>query len=375
MSSSNSFTSYNAFPLSSQAQPTKITPMASSPPASTSETTNLISFAKHRVQSAYSSRRPWRQLVDLSAFSKPSNYNDALVRIRKNLIYFRANYTLIVLFIVFLSLLWHPISMIVFLILFVAWLVLYFSRDEPLILFGSTVDDRVVLCGLGLITILALVFTSVGLNVLVSLIIAAILIGLHGAFRGTEDLFLDESEAAGFFGEFCEIGLLGYGETSQNVLFMFGVKWKQFKKFALLNALTRKEFNILVEAVACKLVNNESCHASHQISIRKCFCLEKDGSLELLLVSESLLASYVATIYKLVAKGLDLNMWRFGRLVVNHQITLLVSLYGCISCISDGPVVCHWFSFIAWVLTVYCSDWCRCSLKPVIQGVLLFSCL
>ncbi|KAK6915413.1 Prenylated rab acceptor PRA1 [Dillenia turbinata] len=197
MSSSKSFTSYNAFPSSSQAPPTKITPMASSPPASTSETTNLISFAKQRVQSAYATRRPWRQLVDLSAFSKPSNYNDALVRIRKNLNYFRANYTLIVLFIVFLSLLWHPVSMIVFLVLFVAWLVLYFSRDEPLSLFNSTVDDRIVLCGLGLITILALVFTSVGLNVLVALIIAAVLIGLHGSFRGTEDLFLDESEAAG----------------------------------------------------------------------------------------------------------------------------------------------------------------------------------
>ncbi|KAM1038992.1 hypothetical protein ACFX13_034329 [Malus domestica] len=147
-------------------------------------------------QTVYPTSRPWPEIFSLTSFSVPYNYADAIARIKRNTAYFRVNYVMATLFIVFCSLLWHPISMIVFLIVLVAWLALYFFRTTPVVLFNQSFDDRVVAVVLGLVTVVALVFTHVGLNVLVALIVAVVVIGLHAAFRVTEDLFLDEETAA-----------------------------------------------------------------------------------------------------------------------------------------------------------------------------------
>uniref|UniRef100_A0A2P2IV76 PRA1 family protein n=1 Tax=Rhizophora mucronata TaxID=61149 RepID=A0A2P2IV76_RHIMU len=169
-------------------------PTTSSP--GTSANLGYLSRAKERIKEGLATRRPWKVMFDYHMFKFPANFHEALARVRTNVGYFRANYAIIVLIILFLSLLWHPISLIVFIIMMAAWLFLYFLRDEPLVIVGRTIDDRVVLIVLSVLTIVFLLLTHVTLNVLVSILIGVVVVVVHGVIRKTDDLFLDE-EASG----------------------------------------------------------------------------------------------------------------------------------------------------------------------------------
>ncbi|XP_062080795.1 PRA1 family protein E-like [Humulus lupulus] len=167
--------------------------MSSSPP-SNYYPTSPQGFS--RSAPTYATRPPWRELVQpISALTCPHTFGEAATRINRNLKYFRVNYATAVLVILNLNLLWHPFSFTVFWVAF-AWIALYFFRHGPIVVFNKTIDDRIVLVLLGVVTIVALVFTSVYLNELISVLIGAVLIGLHSAFRGIEYLHSDEQEAA-----------------------------------------------------------------------------------------------------------------------------------------------------------------------------------
>ncbi|CAN1168749.1 PRA1 family protein F2 [Linum perenne] len=156
-----------------------------------------ISRAKDRLQDGIGTLRPWKSMLNLRSLRIPGTLADALSRLRTNSAYFRMNYALISLGILFVSLLWHPISLIVFIAAMAGWLFVYFLRDEPIVVFGKLVDDRVVLGTMSVVTVVALLLTGVFWNVFGSVLIGAAAVVAHGVVRKTEDLFMDE-ESAGF---------------------------------------------------------------------------------------------------------------------------------------------------------------------------------
>ncbi|XP_027165017.1 PRA1 family protein E-like [Coffea eugenioides] len=133
--------------------------------------------------------RPWAQFFSLSTFSLPISLSDTTYRINQNLRFFFPNYTLLVLLVLFLSLIYHPLSLIIFLVIFAGWLFLYFSRnpDDPLIILNFEISDKIVLGLLGLVTLVALIFAKVWLNVVVSVVIGVVIVCLHGALRAPEE--------------------------------------------------------------------------------------------------------------------------------------------------------------------------------------------
>ncbi|XP_050214728.1 PRA1 family protein B4 [Mercurialis annua] len=188
-------------PISNPQQTT--TTAASQPPIATPAFRAFINHISDSVRNGLSQRRPWAELADRSAFSKPESFSDAALRVRKNYTYFRVNYLSVIGLILAFSLLSHPLSLLLLLGLLSSWLFLYLFRpaDQPLVIVGRTFSDRETLGLLIVFSVVVVFLTSVG-----SVLISALMVGLgivfaHGAFRAPEDLFLDEQEptaATGF---------------------------------------------------------------------------------------------------------------------------------------------------------------------------------
>ncbi|AED90370.1 P family protein B5 [Arabidopsis thaliana] len=162
----------------------------------------FVNGVTETVCGGLSRSRPWSELLDRSAFTKPDSLSEAGTRFRKNSSYFRVNYVCIVALILGFSLLAHPFSLILLLCLAASWLFLYLFRpsDRPLILFGRSFSEYETLGGLILSTIAVIFFTSVGSVLISALMIGIATICVHGAFRAPDDLFLDEQDhaASGF---------------------------------------------------------------------------------------------------------------------------------------------------------------------------------
>ncbi|XP_073062986.1 PRA1 family protein B4-like [Primulina eburnea] len=161
------------------------------------------------VRSGLANRRPWPELVERSAFSKPESVSEATLRIRKNFQYFRINYFTIITAVLAISLLTNPFSLIVLAGLLAGWMFLYLFRqasDPPLVVLGRQFSDRETLFFLVVSTVVVIFLTSVGSVLVSALLVGVAIVCAHGALRVPEDLFLDEQEqstgASGFLSFF-----------------------------------------------------------------------------------------------------------------------------------------------------------------------------
>ncbi|KAF2304729.1 hypothetical protein GH714_037733 [Hevea brasiliensis] len=134
----------------------------------------IISNAKDKIELSLGTRRPWREMIQLQSFNLPFTLSD---------------------------LLWHPASLIVFIIMMAAWLFLYFLRDDPLVVLGIVISDKVVMVILLMATIIMLSLTNVTDNIIVALFLGVVVILVHGAFRNIDDLmFVEDEEGFGSAG-------------------------------------------------------------------------------------------------------------------------------------------------------------------------------
>ncbi|OMP02341.1 Prenylated rab acceptor PRA1 [Corchorus olitorius] len=151
------------------------------------------------ARQALSRCRPWTELIDRSAFAKPVSFADATSRVRKNFSYFRANYLTVLAGVLAISLISHPFSLIILLLLISAWLFLYALRpsDQPVVIWGRTYSDMETLAILVILTVVVIFFSSVGSLLISGTMMGVAIVCAHGAFRMPEDLFLDEQEQLG----------------------------------------------------------------------------------------------------------------------------------------------------------------------------------
>ena len=150
----------------------------------------------HNVRPGLATRRPWKQMLDLRSFNFPRKIATVITRIKANTVYFQTNYTIVVLFSVFLSLVSNPLSLLILLAIIGAWLFLYFLRDEPLTVFDREIDHRVVLIAMSVLTLLILFLTDAKLNIAVAVVAGVAVVLSHAAVRKTEDMYQNEDETS-----------------------------------------------------------------------------------------------------------------------------------------------------------------------------------
>ncbi|XP_071690326.1 PRA1 family protein F2-like [Rutidosis leptorrhynchoides] len=152
--------------------------MTPTTPAGATNTYTATAEIRHSI-------RPW--LTDFfTSFTLPLSFPDLSLRFNQNIYTYRGNYVIISLLVFILTLIFRPITAVVFLIIIVSWIYLLIARDEPLVVFDFEIGDRMILIALSVVTIVAVAVAGVWWNIFISSLIAILLVSLHAILRTSD---------------------------------------------------------------------------------------------------------------------------------------------------------------------------------------------
>ncbi|XP_010539358.1 PREDICTED: PRA1 family protein G2 [Tarenaya hassleriana] len=167
---------------------------------------DVISRSIHNLTAAVSRRRPWSEFAASGEFGRPESITSVFIRARTNFRYFFVNYSLVVGACAALALIGSPVALLVVGAIVAFWLLFHYFREDPLILWGFQVGDRMVVVFLALASVWAVWFTSSAVSLAVGVSVGLLLCAFHAAFRKSDGLFLDEDDAVagGLIGSDCD---------------------------------------------------------------------------------------------------------------------------------------------------------------------------
>lgn len=142
-----------------------------------------------------SCRRPWPEFIASGIFNLPDSMSSASARLRQNSSYFSINYGILITFCIASSLIGSPTAMIVYSAIFILWMVLYFFREDPMVVWGHPVSDLILIGCLILVTFVSVWLTGKIGNLLIGAFVGIMASAIHGVLRNPEGLYLDEHDA------------------------------------------------------------------------------------------------------------------------------------------------------------------------------------
>ncbi|KAK8568634.1 hypothetical protein V6N13_106537 [Hibiscus sabdariffa] len=159
---------------------------------------SMVARAREHLGTILGSRRKWHDMIKIHSLNLPPNVNEAARRIQTNAVFFKTNYVIVVALLLFLTLLLHPVSLIIIAIIIGAWLLQYILRDHPLSIYGFVIDRSTIITVLTLFTIAVFFLTDVMNNIMTGFLFGFTVVLLHGLFRTTDDLSTgDEKDVSG----------------------------------------------------------------------------------------------------------------------------------------------------------------------------------
>ncbi|KAK1440157.1 hypothetical protein QVD17_05982 [Tagetes erecta] len=158
--------------------------------------TDVIFRSFQNLSSFLSLRRPWPEFIsNTGSFDRPDSLNLAGTRIRVNSKYFGVNYGIITTACAAVSLIGDPTTLLTFALVFIMWLVLYFFREDPMVVCGHHVHDHFVTVCLVFITGIAIWYLGFVSNVVIGVMVGVLLSVVHAVFRNPQGVYFDEIDA------------------------------------------------------------------------------------------------------------------------------------------------------------------------------------